>query len=168
MSVETLISIDEYLRTSFDPDCDYVDGHVEERNVGKRKHSYAQARIAAWFIQRGESLQVEALTEQRTKVAAGRVRIPDVVVLRTPSSDEEVLTEPPFICIEVMSPEDTISGMQERMDDYLDFGVENIWVVDPWKRRAWTITRDGWRTSLDQILRTHDGSIAMPLKDVLM
>lgn len=168
MSVETLISIDEYLRTSFDPDCDYVDGHVEERNVGKRKHSYAQARIAAWFIQRGETLQVEALTEQRTKVSAGRVRIPDVVVLRTPSSDEDVLTEPPYICIEVMSPEDTISGMQERMDDYLAFGVENIWVVDPWKRRAWIVSPTGWHTALDGILRTRDGAVEMPLEDVLM
>jgi len=29
------VSVREYLTTSYRPDCDYVDGRIEERNVGE-------------------------------------------------------------------------------------------------------------------------------------
>ena len=35
----SLISIEEYLSHTYEPDCDYVDGHLEERNLGERDHS---------------------------------------------------------------------------------------------------------------------------------
>jgi hypothetical protein len=34
MGVETLISVAEYLNTSYDPDMEFVDGVLVERNVG--------------------------------------------------------------------------------------------------------------------------------------
>ena len=42
MGVETLISVEEYLNTSYDPDVEYVDGVLEERNVGDWLHSLVQ------------------------------------------------------------------------------------------------------------------------------
>ncbi len=35
MSTRTLISVAEYLASNYEPDCDYVDDHIEERNVGE-------------------------------------------------------------------------------------------------------------------------------------
>jgi len=168
MGVGTLISLEEYLRTSYDPDCDFIEGELLERNVGKRKHSYAQSEIAAWFRMRRELLRLQALTEMRTRVASGRFRIPDVVVCELPMPDEDVITTSPYLCIEVMSPDDTITAMQDRLDDYLNFGVPNVWVVDPWKHRGWHVTATGWATATDGIMRTADGRIAMPLADVLL
>jgi Uma2 family endonuclease len=168
MGVSTLISVDEYLRTGYDPDCDFIEGEVLERNVGKRRHGYAQLRIGAWFVQRREALRLEALTELRMRVGPGRVRIPDVVVTELPLPDEEVFTTPPYLCIEVMSPDDTVAAMQDRLDDYLQFGVTNIWVIDPWKHRGWHVTAEGWATASGGIMRTADGRIALPLVDVLL
>jgi Uma2 family endonuclease len=168
MGVGALISLDEYLRTSFDPDCDFVDGEVVERNVGKRRHGYAQARIAIWFGRRAEAPRLDPLTELRMQVGPHRIRIPDVVVVELPLPDEEVFTSPPYLCIEVLSPDDTISAMQDRLDDYLRFGVPNVWVIDPWKHRGWRVTANGWAAASDGILRTADGRIAMPLGDVLL
>ena len=34
MSSATLVSVQEYLTASFDPDRDYVDGELQERNSG--------------------------------------------------------------------------------------------------------------------------------------
>ena len=68
MGVGTLISVDEYLRTSFHPDCDFIEGEFLERNVGKRRHGYAQARIGAWFIQRQQALRLEPISELRMRV----------------------------------------------------------------------------------------------------
>lgn len=168
MSVGTLLSVEEYLHTSFDPDCDFVDGEVVERNVGKRKHAYAQARIAIWFGGNREALQLEPLTELRVQVAPRKVRIPDVVVVEIPIPDEEVFTSPPYLCIEVMSPDDTMTGTQDRIDDYLQFGVPNVWVIDPEKHRGWRVTAEGWATALDGVMRTADGKVAMPLREVLL
>ena len=168
MGVGTLISVDEYLRTSFDPDCDFVDGEVLERNVGKRRHGYAQLRIGAWFVQRQQALNLAAITELRMRAWPNRIRIPDVVVSEMPLPEEEIFTSPPYLCVEVMSPDDTISAMQDRLDDYLNFGVPNIWVVDPWKHRGWRVTAEGWAAAPDAIMRTADGRVAMPLADVLL
>ncbi len=40
MDVATLIPLEEYLRTSYEPDMEYVDGVLVQRNVGKCSHSY--------------------------------------------------------------------------------------------------------------------------------
>ncbi len=44
----TLHGIDEYLNTSYEPDCDYVDGFIEDRNVGRNSASW-QRRDARGF-----------------------------------------------------------------------------------------------------------------------
>ncbi len=168
MSVGTLLSVEEYLNASFDPDCDFVDGEVVERNVGNRKHGYAQAEISGWFIQRKSTLRLQPMTELRLRVAASRVRIPDVLVAEIPIPDEDVFTTPPYLCVEIMSPDDTMNGMQDRIDDYLRFGVPNVWVIDPEKRRGWRVTADGCATATDGNMRTGDGRVAMPLADVLL
>lgn len=164
----TRISLGEYLNTSYSPDRDFLDGEVVERNVGKRKHSYAQAELAAWFVARKRALRLQALTELRLQVTPTRVRIPDLVVAETPLPDEEVFTEPPYLCIEIMSPDDTMASLQDRLDDYLAFGVPNIWVVDPWKLRGWQITAVGWMIVSDGVMRTADNRLALPLTDVLL
>ncbi len=112
-----MITIEEYLHTSFRPDCDFVDGEVRERNVGMRRHSYALGAIGSWFIRRRKDLGLEALCALRMRVSPSRVRIPDVVVSEMPLPDEEVFTSPPYLCIEVMSPDDTLAALQDRIDE---------------------------------------------------
>jgi Uma2 family endonuclease len=102
------------------------------------------------------------------RVAPNKIRIPDVVVSEIPLPDEEVFTEPPYLCIEVTFPDDTMASLQDRLEDYLHFGVLNVWVIDPWKHLGWCITTEGWATAEDGIMRTADGRIAMPLVDVLL
>ena len=167
MAAGTLISLDEYLRTSYHPDCDFIEGEVLERHVGKRKHSYAQGEISSWFNQR-RAFRLQSLPELRMRVAPGRIRIPDVVVSSVPIPEEEVFTTPPYLCIEITSPDATVAAMQDRLDDYLHFGVPNVWVIDPWKHRGWHVTEAGWATATGGIMRTVDERIALPLVDVLL
>jgi Uma2 family endonuclease len=168
MAVDTLISVEEYLRTTFHPDCHFIDGKVVERNVGQTRHALAQAEIAAWFIQRRKVLRLQSLTELRVRVAPPRVRVPDVVIAEIPVPQEDVFTSPPYLCIEIMSPDDTKGSTQPSLDDYLNFGVPNIWVIDPWKHRGWVVTATGWARADDAIMRTADARVAMPLSEVLL
>jgi Uma2 family endonuclease len=170
MGVGTLISLEEYLNTTYRPDCDFVEGQVRERNVGKPGHGYAQGQIVIWFGRHAELLSgLMPFPETRLQLGRSRVRIPDVMICEPPQKKkEEAFSSPPYLCVEIMSPEDTMSGLQERLDEYLEFGVPNVWVIDPWKHRGWCVTAGGWATATDGTMRTADGRVAMPLTDVLL
>lgn len=166
MSTGTLVSTQEYLGTTWRPDRDYIDGILIDRNVGQKDHSKLQGEIFAWFRERRRALRIAVFPEQRIQVAPRRYRVPDVCVVELPEPDEQIFTHPPYICIEVLSPDDTFPALQDRFDDYLTMGVANIWVLDPATRRAWQITRHGHLEVLDQILQTTDGRVSLPVKDL--
>ena len=115
---------------------------------------------------RAEEFGIAVFPEQRIKVAARRYRIPDVCVTKLPEPDEQIFTQPPHICVKVLSPDDNFPRMQERFDDYLRMGVANIWLLDPDLRRGWTIQAEGHLEALDGVLRTRDGLVEMPIADL--
>lgn len=135
---EPYVTVEEYLHTSYRPDCDYVDGRIEERNLGEHDHGFLQAPLGALFTNNRTAWQVRAVTDVRTQVKSARFRVPDVSVLRADAPREPIIRHPQLIAIEILSPEDRLNRLQERVDDYLEFGIENIWVFDPETRRVWT------------------------------
>jgi Uma2 family endonuclease len=163
MSTGTLISVEEYLATSYGPDRDYVDGHVIERNLGEFDHSTWQTAIAAYFWARRKNWGIAVAVEQRVQVKATRFRIPDVcVILGDPG--EQIITKPPFLCIEILSPEDRLSRVEERIDDYLAMGVPYVWLLDPHARRGYTATSaEGLREIKSGVLRTENPALEVPL-----
>jgi Uma2 family endonuclease len=137
------VSVREYLTTSYRPDCDYVDGRVEERNLGEYEHALLQTLLGQKFMNNREAWGVIALTDVRVQVEATRFRVPDITVLRLGTPRERILTHPPLMVIEILSPEDRLSRFTERTYEYLNFGIENIWIVDPARRVAYRVTRAG-------------------------
>lgn len=149
MATGTLTSISEYLNTSYRPDCDYVDGEVRERNLGELEHARLQTAIAIWFGNRQREWNILAVVEQRVQVSEKRFRIPDVSVLSRDQPMEPIVRVPPLICIEVLSKDDTLREMRERVNDYLNFGVDHVWVFDPALREAFIADRSGYHTPKD-------------------
>jgi Uma2 family endonuclease len=49
-----------------------------------------------------------------------------------------------LVCIEVLSPADTLVAIRERVDDYRRMGVEHVWVVDPVGRHAYVASERGF------------------------
>ena len=168
MTVETkaLVSVEEYLHTSYEPDCDYVDGELVERNVGERNHSICQGLIYAYFLANRERWNIYPLIELRTQVRRNRFRIPDVCVFLGGPPPERVPIRPPFIAVEILSPEDRASVMQKKISDYLAFGVRYVWVIDPQERTAVVHTSSGSFQSPDLILRTENPEIILPLPEI--
>jgi Uma2 family endonuclease len=163
MATGTLVSVKEYLSTSYDPDVDYVDGVIEERNLGEFDHASLQMAIAAYFYARRKQLGITVVPEQRVQVSPTRFRIPDVcVTLGHPG--EQIFTKPPFICIEILSPEDRLPRLQQRVTDYLKMGVPYVWVLDPQTRAAWVWTTDGMRQVNE--LHTDNPAITVPLDEL--
>jgi len=127
------ISVEEYLSTGYEPDCEYDDGAVQERSLGEFEHSFLQILLGTIFTNNMDNWGVFGLTEQRVQTGARRFLVPDVCVLRVGSPREKVLTHPPLIVIEIMSPEDTLRWVAAKALEYLEFGVEHVWVIDPEK-----------------------------------
>ena len=65
--------IQEYLHTSYDPDCDYVDGVIEERNLGEISHAARQAQITFHLMQQRRTAGI--LRERVLVTKDGRVRL---------------------------------------------------------------------------------------------
>jgi Uma2 family endonuclease len=166
MASRTLISVEEYLRTSYRPDCDYVDGEVLERNMGEKSHAKLQKAILLFLSAREKELGIWVIQEQRVQVSARRFRIPDVcVTLGEPN--EEILRQPPFICIEVFSPEDRWPRIQQRIDDYLSMAVPYVWVLDPATKSAYSaIPAERTQQVTVGVLKTLNPSVELPLSEI--
>lgn len=144
MATATQLPLEQYLATSYRPDCDYIDGEIEERNLGEREHAGVQAAIAAWFFPRTKAWNMQVLVEQRVRVSPSRVRIPDICLVSLDLPYEKVITAPPVAIVEILSPEDRVARYNERLEDYRRMGVANIWVVDPEERRGFDWNA-GWQ-----------------------
>ena len=157
-------SLTEYLRTSYHPDCDYVDGEVQERNWGEFDHAASQGFVGSWFCQHRQEWQLHVLLELRIRVSAARVRIADVCLVSRSQPIEQVLTTPPLAVIEILSPEDRISRYGERLGDYRRMGIQNVWVIDPANRVGYDCSTAAWLPSEE--FRVCDSPVFFRLADL--
>lgn len=144
MATTTRIPVSEYLHSSWNPDCDYVDGELQERNVGEIEHAKMQAAVTAWFYQHRKEWKLEVLSEVRIQVSDTRFRVVDVCLVSSENKDPQIVQHAPLAIIEILSPEDRISRYQERLADYRQMGIPNLWVIDPQGRRGYDCSTASW------------------------
>jgi Uma2 family endonuclease len=167
MGTTTLVSVEEYLRTSFpDADREYIDGRIVERNVGEVDHSDLQTAIAH-YLRTHYKKRVWAGVEVRVQVKKTRFRIPDVTVMLGSKPTERIIRKPPAIAVEVLSPDDRAGDLEEKIADYLAFDVPYIWVINPESHRAYVHTPQGSREVKDGVLRAETIRIEVPLAEIL-
>jgi Uma2 family endonuclease len=127
----THVPLEVYLASSFEPDAEYVNGVIEERPMGEFDHSSWQHAIELWFAQRAKEWGIRVRPELRIQVSRGNFRVPDVTVLDRNLAIEQVITHPPLAVFEVLSPEDTVTRMMTKLDDYERMGIQTILILDP-------------------------------------
>ncbi|MGI8772824.1 MAG: Uma2 family endonuclease [Acidobacteriaceae bacterium] len=145
MATATTIPVETYLHSTYHPDCDFVDGEVRERTVGEKDHARLQKLLLLFFAGIEDQARISVYPELRTQVSPTRYRVPDITVLEADAPDEQVITHPPLIVIEILSPEDTFARVRERIEDYLAFGIPHIWIVDPRDRMGYLCTSGNFR-----------------------
>lgn len=137
------LTVERYLKTTYRPDVDYVDGHIEERNLGEYDHSTLQFAIARLLHARRREWHIRVAVELRVQTSSGRFRIPDVAILSSNEPKEQIARRAPLLCIEVLSPEDTLRRMMVRIQDYFAMGVPAVWIFDPQRRSVSLCSPDG-------------------------
>ena len=164
MSTGLLVPVSEYLGKTYHPDCEYVEGVLLERNVGELSHGRAQTVLAAYVLYRVAGFW--AVVEVRVQVKAERFRIPDVSIVRGGMPAGRIITAPPEVAVEVLSPDDRMSDVQDKIDDYLGFGVSCVWIIQPESGRAWVHTNEESREVKDGVLRNPAGDLVIPLEAI--
>jgi Uma2 family endonuclease len=166
MGAATLVSVEDYLSTSYSPDREYIDGRIVERNLGELTHGRIQRRLIVYFDLRSKELGIEVVPEQRVQVSPTRFRVPDVTVVKTSQTIGQIFTAPPHLCIEILSKDDTMVSMQEKIDDYLHFGVPYIWIINPRLRKGYVANKSGLVEAASGILETSDPEIRVPVDEL--
>ena len=148
------VSLYEYLHTDYSPDCEYMDGVIEERNLGEIDHSDVQSELITLFRNHRNEWQVKAYVEQRVQVSPTRYRVPDICGLHAEQKRAPIV-EAPLLCVEILSPEDRFGRIRKKCNEYFNMGVAEAWIVDTEERLIFAVHRDG-------SMSTHsDGSLKL-------
>lgn len=172
MGAATLISVEEYLNTSYEPDRDFIDGVLVRRHMGTQLHGSLQLIVGSYLRQSRKSHRIRVFTETRLLVdaAASRYRVPDVMALEIPYKRGKIVTDVPGIVVEIKSPDDTFDDVFDRAFDYEKLGASNILVMDPEHRRAWLFQQGNLElvsgTSVDLRLPRQDLSLEFPIASI--
>jgi Uma2 family endonuclease len=125
------LSIEEYLHTSYEnPDPEYKDGELVERSFADNAHSTAMGRVSNIFWDLRESRPFHGRISMRCRVAATRIRVPDVCVYAGDEPTESVPSHPPLVAVEIVS-DDRYSETMQKLEDYDRWGVRYMWLVVP-------------------------------------
>jgi Uma2 family endonuclease len=153
MAAATAVSAEEYLHTSYEPDMEFVNGQLVERNVGEYFHGFLQLLIGIELSKpRGRRFRV--FTETRVRISAEpRYRIPDICVKALPHRADPILEKPDLV-IEILSPDDRTAEVLRKIADYLQAGIPHIWIVDPYQRTVMEADAAGFREAVGLTLET--------------
>jgi Uma2 family endonuclease len=160
----TKVSVHEYLGTHYRPDVEYIDGELQERNVGEIEHAEMILAVLQWFLGRKQEWQIRILPDVRVQVKPERFRVPDICLCAASNTDARIVTTPPLLVIEVLSPEDRIGDYRVRIADYHEMDVRSIWILDPETRKGWDCSSGNWIET--SIFRLADSPVYLDLSAI--
>ena len=131
MNATTLIPVEEYLRYSEKPNCEYRDGVLYPKPLPTLFHSLLEFMLVAML----RKLGLKAASELTVRLSPTKFLVPDVAA--APVLQGPYPTHPVLICCEILSPEDRLGTMLAKCEEYHSWGVPFCWVIDPIKRTAW-------------------------------
>jgi Uma2 family endonuclease len=130
MATTSQVPLELYLRSSYEPAAEFVDGHIEERPAAEFDHASWQQAIQLWFVQHAREWNIRVRPSLRVQVTPTNFRVPDVTVFDRDHPIEQILTRPPIAVFEVLSPEDTMPRMLRKLKDYEQMGIPTIIVIN--------------------------------------
>ena len=137
MGARTAISIERYLHTTFaDVDREYRDGEIVERSLPDYLHGRVQGAIFAFFWALRTELALFPCVETRMRLRSNLVLIPDVAVFY-PTEPSRVPDAPPRLVAEVLSVDDRLTAVREKLEEYRAWGAPHVWLVDPHGKRLY-------------------------------
>jgi Uma2 family endonuclease len=167
MATTTLLSVEEYLHTSYSPDREYRNGVLIERNVGDTNHSRVQTKLARYAGNRETQWKIEVFLELRIRVREDWYPLPDVCFYELPAPQEKVPSRMPLLWIEILSDEDRMIDVWDRARQVVECGSPYFWMINPNTLESELRTSSGQSLVANQTLTITDSPIVIPLLEVM-
>ena len=133
------MTVETYLRTSFpNPDREYRDGKLFLRSWPDNLHSRAQGLIGAFFGERRHAFPIYPALSVRLKLRETVYLVPDVAVFYPTEPQVRFPDTPPLVAIEILSLDDKMTDVRDKLAEYRTWGVPHVWLVDPHSKRMYT------------------------------
>lgn len=158
-----MLSFDEYLYLEDRDDCEFVNGLLEPRYRGSGQHSRMLSRLIVELGRTEQHTGIRVFPSIDIFTRPTCLRIADLAVTLGCINEERFVT-PPFLCVEILSPEDEMSKVEARLQEFLNMGVPFVWLIDPVTYLAWTYTAAGKVPITDGILQTAGPSLEFTMK----
>ncbi len=133
-----------------------IDGEVYEKPMPRWGHARQAGQLVAELNRFGfAGVEARAIIPAAGDLEAS-APLPDVAFYRhNPPADDEWMSRPPHVAIEILSLGQSRTEMRTKVEVYLRFGVESVWVVDP-ERHLVDVYEAGARRTLsgDDILQS--------------
>ena len=139
VATKTQIRSEDYLRMTFEHDAEFIHGEIVERGMPDLTHSRVQTLLTVQI----ENSGLFACVELRMQVAPDVYRIPDVAVFAGKLPEQQVPDTPPLVVIEILSKDDRHTDIMQNLEEYRQWGVPHIWVIDPSTKRFSMYTQLG-------------------------
>ena len=164
MATTVRVTRHEYLRMAKGldrPDPEYVRGEIVERGMPDLVHSGVQKRLIVIFSTLEDLHRVYAFPELRLQLAEDVFRVPDVTIFSGAPPSQLVPDRPPLCVVEIVSRDDRYTELLQKLDEYHQWGVPHIWVVDPWLERLSVYDGSDLRQTADLSLPGVDRRLAI-------
>ena len=141
MATALRTSLEEYLRSHYEPECELIDGELFPKPMGTPEHGRMQKRLLR-ILERYEAKGIGEVLPELSVRHEQDVRIPDVAFTTVVQAPGEIVSHPPLLCVEILSPSQRPSELFSKCEAYHAWGVPYCWVIDPIKKLAWEYHRE--------------------------
>ena len=141
-AVSCVISEDQYLRSDFEPEHEFIDGVLVSKGLPGVLHSRLQALLTFFLGSQEKQLGFEVYPELRIRIRARVYRVPDLAVFVEPPNGE-VPTNAPHITFEILSETETMEELSAKVKDHHRMGVQMVVVANPHRKEVFVAGSDG-------------------------
>jgi Uma2 family endonuclease len=142
------MTMEEYLSLPF-PDLErepeFVRDHLEEKLIPDDDHAAIQSYLANLLVHASTTTgkRIYVRSELRVRLA-NSVRLPDLVAyLESPRQPANALSLPPYAVFEITSPEEKFESLFEKLNEYVAWGAQHIFVIEPRLRQTFRYSSTG-------------------------
>lgn len=160
MSATAIVSVEDYLRRTEKPYCEYVDGVLYAKAMPTILHALIQKILMRMLDNQG----VESVAEVHVRLSPTKYLIPDVIAAAT--LERPYPTKPVLLCVEILSPEDRVGAMLAKCEQYHAWGVPFCWVIDPEKQIGWQYHAGGDPERVDRGATLIAGQLQVALEEL--
>jgi len=137
MATAAGVSLEEYLRTDYEPECELIGGALFPKPMGTLEHMAMERRLVR-LMERYEQAGLGVVMHELSIRNGDDVRIPDLEFVPANARFERgILMDPPLLCVEILSPSQRLSVLFAKCETYHAWGVPYCWVADPIGKLAW-------------------------------